>query len=447
MATVNFIHYKKQSASALKGVTEYIAQEEKTWDEDSGQRLVSGQDCSPQFACREFKATRSAWRKDSPVWFYHYTQSFHPDEKVDGLTAHQVAREFAARAWPDSEVLIATHVDADHIHSHFVVNAVCHKTGRMLRQGPGTLKSLREISDELCLVHGLSVLPSQKPKTQGMTGREYRSAVKGESWKFQTMNAIDQCMRRAASREEFIREMERLGYGVRWEPGRKNVTYTHPGGKKVRGRKLHEEKYLKEKMEREFELRQQIIAGGIEAAQFAARCASRESARADGADACAGDPPHGGGVAGIASNPVDDGRGAGGADRAPGGAVPASGDPAQFGADADSSAGDSGDPRAAGEGDQEAGTGWEAERAAFFAAAAQHSAGPVRAGLAVSSAGLGAAVGAAALCSASLEQLEHPAFVTRPHSDRKALCREREKKIAAGHKPDDREEYTMEQTL
>ena len=42
MATVNFIRYKKQSAGALNGVAEYVAQEEKTWDEVSGQRLVSG---------------------------------------------------------------------------------------------------------------------------------------------------------------------------------------------------------------------------------------------------------------------------------------------------------------------------------------------------------------------------------------------------------------------
>ena len=105
MATVNFIRYKEQSAGALKGVAEYVAQEGKTWDEASGQRLVSGQNCSPQFACREFKATRSAWRKDSPVWFYHYTQSFHPEEKVDGPAAHLIAREFAAQAWPDSMLI------------------------------------------------------------------------------------------------------------------------------------------------------------------------------------------------------------------------------------------------------------------------------------------------------------------------------------------------------
>ena len=43
--------------------------------------------------------------------------------------AHKIAKEFAARAWPENEVVIATHVDAEHIHSHFVVNAVCFETG------------------------------------------------------------------------------------------------------------------------------------------------------------------------------------------------------------------------------------------------------------------------------------------------------------------------------
>ena len=155
MATVNFIKYKKQSAGALSGVTRYISQDEKTLDEN-GRQLVSGQNCTPQLADREFQATRDACRKDSPVWFYHYVQSFSPDEVITGEQAHQLAKEFAAKAWPDSEVLIATHLDAEHIHTHFVVNAVCWESGKMLRQGPNTLRSLRQLSDELCLERGLS---------------------------------------------------------------------------------------------------------------------------------------------------------------------------------------------------------------------------------------------------------------------------------------------------
>lgn len=461
MATVNFIRYKEQSAGALKGVAEYVAQKEKTLDASSGQCLVSGQNCSPQFACREFLATRSAWRKSSPVWFYHYTQSFHPDEKVDGPTAHEIAKEFAAKAWPDSEVLIATHVDADHIHSHFIVNAVCHETGKMLRQGPGTLARLREISDELCRAHGLSVLPPQKPKSNGMTSREYRSAAKGESWKFQIMNAIDRCMSRAADRDEFIREMERLGYQVRWETGRKYITYTHPNGKKVRDRKLHEEKYWKEKMEREFIIRQQIIAGGIEAAQSAARYADRGAARTDGTGSCAGDASHRGGAAGTAQYPVDDGRGAGRADCDPGGDVPEHDLVSPVGTAPDDQPGNGsppnhagtraeghgGDPSAAGTGVANEGTGWEETRETFLNSLSQDQSAASVSGLAFSAADVGSIVGSLVQLGSALERAQPDIYMTRPRSDRKALKREREKKIAAGHKPDDREDHTMEQTL
>lgn len=61
-----------------------------------------------------------------------------------------LAKAFAAQAWPESEVLISTHIDAAHIHSHFIVNAVCPTSGKMLRQGPNTLRELRQLSDRLC---------------------------------------------------------------------------------------------------------------------------------------------------------------------------------------------------------------------------------------------------------------------------------------------------------
>ena len=159
MATVNFIKYKKQSAGALSGVTRYISQDEKTLDKD-GRQLVSSQNCTPQLADREFQATRDACRKDSPVWFYHYVQSFSPDEVITGEQAHQLAKEFAAKAWPDSEVLIATHTDAEHIHTHFIVNSVCYGTGKMLRQGPSTLKNLRRTGESKIL---LSTAHSRRP--------------------------------------------------------------------------------------------------------------------------------------------------------------------------------------------------------------------------------------------------------------------------------------------
>ena len=265
MATVTFIRYKSQSAGALHGVAGYVSQKQKTEQED-GWQLVKGQNCTPQLAAQEFIATRQMHRKDSPVWFYHYVQSFSPDEEITGVLAHQVAQEFAEQAWPDSEVLIATHTDAEHIHTHFIVNSVCYETGKMLRQGPSTLKNLRALSDELCMKYGFSVLEKQQPKkTKGMSSREYRSAVKGESWKFRLMNTIDQCMRYASTKEEFIALMKSEGYEVRWTDSRKNITYTTPKGMKCRDDRLHDGKYTKEVMEHEFRIRAALAHGGIEA--------------------------------------------------------------------------------------------------------------------------------------------------------------------------------------
>ena len=63
-------------------------------------------------------------------------------------------------------------------------------------------------------------------------------------------------MKRAGTREEFLREMNQQGYKVCWEEGRKNITYTTPTGKKCRDDKLHELKFRKEQMEHEFRIRQ-----------------------------------------------------------------------------------------------------------------------------------------------------------------------------------------------
>jgi len=240
-------------------VAAYVSQEHKTVDE-LGQQLVSGINCSPQFAAQEFRATRAAYRKDSPIWFYHYTQSFSPEESITGQQAHRLAVEFAKQAWPDNQVLVATHVDVPHIHSHFIVNSVCYESGYMLRQGPNTLKKLRKLSDEICVAHGFSVLPPDPPKHHKEPGnREYRSMDKGQSWKLQLMIAIEDAMALARSRQHFIKLMNRRGYQVRWTDERKSITYTTPSGMKCRDNKLHEDKFFKEMMEYEFKLRAEIV--------------------------------------------------------------------------------------------------------------------------------------------------------------------------------------------
>ena len=439
MATVTFIKYAKQSAGALGGVAAYIEQANKTMQEN-GRQLVSGQNCTPPFAVREFLTTRAMHRKESPVWFYHYVQSFAPSEPVTGELAHELAKMFAARVWPESEVLIATHIDREHIHSHFIVNSVCFGNGKMLRQGPGTLARLRPISDELCAAHGLSVLPRQEAKTQGLGAREYRSATKGESWKLRLMNTIDECMKYAADRNAFVSLMESEGYAVRWESGRKYITYTTPDGLKCRDSKLHEEKYCKEVMEHEFRIRAEIVSSRTQAAQHPAgstsdtdttsRSVSHESGLG------ANDEIHGCTVVPCGS-----------ADRSAGAHQQA--DVAAFHADA---AGRSAEDGAASGADDR--TGWEAEREFFFSAQNQTSqtASATRqySGIDLSADGGGSTASALVGLGHRLEQLQSaaPVMPVQHHTDRKVLQKEREKKIDLGHKADDHEdEQNWQQTM
>lgn len=285
MATLTYIAGRTQNASVMKNVIDYCRRDNKVTDPQTDRRYVTGINCDGENSYTEFMATKKCFDKANGVYFYQYTQSFSPDEEITPELAHEVALEFAERAWPGHEVMVTTHCDADHIHSHFVINSVSYQDGSKLRQSPKTLLRLRALNDEICQAHGLSVL---EPYTVGgakISAREYRAAMKGESWKFQLMVSIDNAMNQSGSKAEFIRMMEEKGYAVRWSDDRKYITYTCPNGMKCRDIKLHEEKYRKEMMEREFRYRtNQQGARPPESGERRTHGEDRKSAGADSGD-------------------------------------------------------------------------------------------------------------------------------------------------------------------
>lgn len=261
MATVTYIRESKQSISAMKGVIDYCCQDKKVYDEILNQRLISGINCDGENVFSEFLATKKSYKKTDGMNFYQYVQSFSPEENITPQKAHEVALEFAEKAWTGYEVLVATHCDAQHIHSHFVINSVSFENGKKLRQNPNTLKSLRALSDEICRQHSLSTLEAYSKNGIKISTREYRTAVKGQSWKFKLMNDIDKAMNISGSKEDFINAMSIMGYSVTWTGDRKYVTYQCPNKMKCRDIKLHNDKYLKESMENEFRYRQEQYFG------------------------------------------------------------------------------------------------------------------------------------------------------------------------------------------
>ena len=246
-------------------VLNYAMRGEKTQDGSEVVHHVSGINCNPMFAKDEFLATKDLYKKRDGVMFYHYIQSFAEDDNLTPEEAHEIGREFAEKAWPGFEVVVATHTDTHCIHNHFVLNSVNAETGYKYRTNRTHLETtLWKISDKICLAHGLSIIePSEDKKTSGLGNREYQSAKKGESWKFRLRSTIRNAMEKCGTKEAFINYMKAAGYEVRWNDQYKNIKYICTKEKKfkngkypeVNDDKLSDEKYLKENMEYEFELR------------------------------------------------------------------------------------------------------------------------------------------------------------------------------------------------
>ena len=304
IAIVHFVNHKKgtQSRAAMAGVLFYVAQPKKTmWERE---QLVSGINCQPQSVYDDFLNTKLLYHKDGGTMFYHMVQSFPKGAAVDPRQAHKAARRLA-EYFEGCEVLICTHVDREHVHSHCVINSVNFETGKKLHMAKEQLQELMRHNDAICQEMGLPVFEATAQKSRGMSGAEYHTALKRQSWKLRLANTIDECMRYAADRDAFVSLMESEGYAVRWESSRKYITYTTPDGMRCRDNKLHEEKYCKEVMEHEFRIRAELVKrklrraeetdGGIEAAesteQRTAVCATatNDAAHCDPVQSAAGD--------------------------------------------------------------------------------------------------------------------------------------------------------------
>ena len=448
------MNYKKgtQTRGCMKSVMRYVSQLSKTlWD---GQQLVSGIGCQPETAFDEFLSTKLLHHKDGGVMFYHMVQSFPKGADVDPRTAHEAARRLA-EYFGGCEVLVCTHVDREHIHSHCIINSVNFETGKKVHMADAQIQALRVCNDQICEELGLPKFQRDEQKRScGMSNAEYYTASKGESWKFELMRVIDECMRCAGNREEFLVLLRSEGYNATWTDGRKNITYVTPDGRKCRDNKLHIEKYLKENMEAEFGYRtENDNTRNVDAAQ-----------KADGRGATAGTQcdDHGAELECDARNA--------------GQAVPAADAVGHGPENAPDEAGSTGSPdRDAGERRGIFETGWESERGVFFrlqgtereyaesrdfnfgerrtenfnfSTGSGEENSPVRVDLDYSA----DLVRDAVRLGRAVEQMTddvpvHDGTTMPAYIDSKRRRKLRQKKTALGHAEDDHEDWNMEQKM
>jgi hypothetical protein len=448
------VNYKKgtQTRSCMKSVMRYVAQTSKTlWN---GQQLVSGIGCQPETAFDEFLSTKLLHYKDDGVMFYHMVQSFPKGAAIDSRTAHEAARQLAGY-FDGCEVLVCTHTDREHIHSHCIINSVNFETGKKIHMADEQIQALRVCNDQICRELGLPKFQKDEQRQSGgMSNAEYYPASKGESWKFELMRAIDECMRCAGNREEFLVLLRSEGYDATWTDSRKNITYITPDGRKCRDSKLHIEKYLKENMEAEFGYRtENDNTRNVDAAQ-----------KADGRGATAGTQcdDHGAELECDARNA--------------GQAVPAADAVGHGPENAPDEAGSTGSPdRDAGERRGIFETGWESERGVFFrlqgtereyaesrdfnfgerrtenfnfSTGSGEENSPVRVDLDYSA----DLVRDAVRLGRAVEQMTddvpvHDGTTMPAYIDSKRRRKLRQKKTALGHAEDDHEDWNMEQKM
>ena len=213
-------------------------------DKTDHQILTAHQNCDPGWECRQMLDTKREFEKMGGRQCYHIIQSFKPGEVTPEL-ALEIAKEFAAEYLADYEVVIGTHVDKGHIHSHLVFNSVNAQTGEKYHiTTQEYYRQIRAVSDRLCREHGLSVIMEGQP-TQAVSYIEWLRQSKGQPT-FRSMLEADLCSVIEDSNDlgHFFMLMEHRGYeihhgnrlgfrlrGQEWfmYPGRKNPLFTEDG--------------------------------------------------------------------------------------------------------------------------------------------------------------------------------------------------------------------------
>ena len=255
-------------------------------------KLVSGHNCVPELSQKSFLATQALYAAEQEmklgkgknnIRFYQYVQSFSPKDNITPEQAHSIGMQFVKEFFPKHEVLVATHLDNGQYHNHFVINATSFVDGSKLHMNKFSLSKMRQLSDEICVAHGLKVLKPYDPHKPSINlgQREYRAQQRGSSWKFELLYEITALMKTCGSRKEFIHRLREKGYDVRWEEQQKTMTYTCPNGRKVRDNKLHDTRFLKEAMQREFRIREQYLEQIARLAKAGGGGNSRDTVSAD----------------------------------------------------------------------------------------------------------------------------------------------------------------------
>jgi hypothetical protein len=219
--------YTDADLQAMGDVMKYATNGDKT----EQQFFVTGVNCDPSTARDEMMIAKQQFQDESEIVCYHGFQSFKHGE-VTPEQAHEVGVKLAERMWGDRfQVIVATHLNTDCLHNHFVVNSVSYVDGKHYHDNKANLRLLRQRSDELCREYSLSVIehPSGRKKPYALYEAEKNGLPTRDNVARQ---AVDEAISKSFTLKDFDRQMAEMGYRCSFDPNRKYWTITGRGWKR-----------------------------------------------------------------------------------------------------------------------------------------------------------------------------------------------------------------------
>ena len=136
----------KTEYDALAQTLHYAENDAKTKLNESAQ-LVTGIHCRADHAWEDMRAVQERFGKTDGVVALHAYQSFREGE-VTPEQCHEIGVALARKVWGKRfQVLVATHMNTDNLHNHFVINSVSYVDGKKYEQRRSQYTEFRAASD------------------------------------------------------------------------------------------------------------------------------------------------------------------------------------------------------------------------------------------------------------------------------------------------------------
>lgn len=227
------------SHASLRRALNYIMQEKKTNKNliDSYNMILL--DRTPLEAYKNMTIVKRLYHKNGGRTYKHFVHSY---PKTDNITPEQALDNAyllvkTTKAFEGYQVVLATHTDRNHIHTHIIVNSVSMNTGKKLQWSSADLRDLKERCNKLSLIQGLSV--PEKGKTIFGTERENLVSYKKDTYNFlkkadngevksyvqDIAVKVTQAKSVAKSIDEFKRILAQNDITVTWAENHKYITF------------------------------------------------------------------------------------------------------------------------------------------------------------------------------------------------------------------------------